>query len=380
MTGFWAPYDDFGEARLKLCRLADAVGGPGLGVSFSDGRSICVLRHAAAPGGRSLWLNVLTRHIAVPPPPPPAPSSTLGRLKAWFWRAMEIQGEAEIQQAQAQMAASQAMVEEFRDHVWEPTHAFLLRHKLLADTAGILLDGVGVVAAGVFIFVAAPELLAAAAAGSVMAGVGLFTGGVASTGALVLFGVDGTIYGAQITGHEAYARSLEDNSTIGWVRIGATIMLLPDLPVGGMRALKEIGTTASEASEAMARGARADVMTGKATRDLGNVTNPSRHPAEVARQMARVRGYQAEAAAQMRLVEAANTRIRLVMARDVALFPGATAGGAALLAAAPPGVALSAAQRRRDEEHHSSIAPARGWARDVKLEMRVAGYSTHGRG
>lgn len=377
---FWAPYEGFEEARLKLCRLADSVGGAGLGVSFSDGRAICVLRQAAAPGGRSLWLNVLTRHVASPPPRPPPPNSTMGKLKAWFWRAMEIEGEAEIQQAQAQMAASQVLGQEFRDHVWEPTHEFLLRHKLMADTAGVLLDVVGVAAAGVFVFVAAPELLAAAAAGSVMAGVGLFTGGMASTGALVLFGIDGTVYGAEITGHEAFAKSLEDNSTIGWVRIGATIMLLPDLPVGGMRALEEIGATASKGGEAAAKGARAQTMTGKATRDLGNVTNPSRHPAEVARQMARVRGYQTEAAAQMKLVDAANARIRLVFARDVALFPGATAGGGALIAAAPPGVALSAVQKKSDEEYLRSIAPAHGWPKDVKLEMRVVGYSNQGRG
>ena len=72
---------------------------------------------------------------------------------------------------------------------------------------------------------------------------------------------------------------------IGWMRSGATIMLLPDLRVGGLRALKEIGTTAGEASEALARAKTAERMTGNATRDLRRVTNPTRHPAEVARQM-----------------------------------------------------------------------------------------------
>ncbi len=372
MAGFWTPYEGLEEARAKLCRLADATGGGGLGVSFSDGRQICVLRQAASPGGRSMWLNVLISHVAAPPPPPPAPKGLSGKLKAWFWRAMEIEGESEIQQAQMQMAGDQAMAQEFRDHVWEPTHEFLLRHKLLADTAGIVLDVVGVIAAGVFIFVAAPELLAA---GGVMATVGLVTGTMASTGAVVLFGVDSYIYGAEMSGHEAAAKSFEDSSTVGWVRIGATIMLLPDLPVSGMRALTEIGTKGAEASEAIAKGTQAETMTGKAGRDLKNVTNPGRHPAEVARQTARVRQYQAEALAQSKLVEAANARIKLVFARDLAIFPGATGAGVGLVAAAPPGVALSAEQKKKDEEYMRSIAPAKGWPKDIKVEIRVIGYS-----
>ena len=374
MAGFWSPYEDMEEARTKLCRLADAVGGAGLGVSFSDGRSIGVLRRAAAPGGRSLWLNVLTRHVAAPPPPPPAPQTTSGKLKAWFWRAMEIEGEAQIQQAQMQMAGDQAMMQEFRDHVWEPTHAFLVRHKLAAEVAGAALDVVGVAAAVVFVM-AAPELLAAAAAGSVLAGVGLVTGTMATAGTVVLVGIDSTIYGAELFGDKALAKRIDESPTIGWVRIGATLMLLPDLPVGGVRALREVGQAAGEASETLARSAEAEKMTAKATRDLKNVTNPSRHPAEVARQMDRVRNYQAEAAAQLKLTEAANAKIRLLYARDLALFPAGTAGSVAQMAADPPKVALNARQKEQDENLLNSIAPAKGMPKDIKMEIRVMGFS-----
>ena len=66
----------------------------------------------------------------------------------------------------------------------------------------------------------------------------------------MLFGIDGAIYGAiygaEMSGHEAVAKKIEDDPTIGWICIGATIMLLPDLPIGGMRALKEIGQTSVE--------------------------------------------------------------------------------------------------------------------------------------
>ena len=382
LAGFWSPYEDFNEARTKLCRLADAAAGPACGGSFSDGASISVLRQATGSEGRSMWLNVLSQHVAAPrPAAPTAPASgTLGKLKAWFWRAMEMQGEVEMQNAQMQMAGSQAMAQEFRDHVWEPTHEFLLRHKLLADTVGIALDVVGVAAAVVFVVAAAPELAAAALAGSVVAGVGLATGASASIGAVVLFVVDGAMYGAEISGNDAIAKKMDDSPTIGWIRIGATLMLLPDLPVGGLRALKEIGQTAGEASEAVARTAEAQRLTGNANRDLRNVTNPSRHPVEVARQMDRVRKYQSEAAAQAKLVDAANAKIRLLFVRDVALFPGGTTGGAALMAAAPPGVALSESRRQRDEELLKAIAPEKGFPKNARLDIRVIGYSSQGQG
>ena len=214
--------------------------------------------------------------------------------------------------------------------------------------------------------------------GSVVAGIGLATGTVASTGAIILFGLDGAVFRAEIFGQDAIAKKIEDNSTVGWLRIGATIMLLPDLPVGGVRALKEIGMTAGEASAAMARMGEADVQTGKAARDLRNVTNPSRHPTEVARQMDRVRKYQAEAEVQSKLVEQANGKIRRLFARDVLLFPSATAGGAALMTAAPPGVVLSPAQKAQDEDFIKSISPAEGM-KDARLDIRVMGYSDQGK-
>ena len=378
LAGFWSPYEDFTEAGAKLCLLADAAAGPACGVSFSDGASISVLRQATVSEGRSLWLNVLRQHVAAPRPTAPAAPAggMLGKLGAWFWRAMELEGEVEVQSAQMQLAGSQAMAQEFRDHVWEPTHAFLLRHKLLADTVGIGLDVVEVAAAVVFVIAAAPELLTAAAAGSVMAEVGLATGSLASAGATLLFIIHGVVYGAEISGNKAVAKKMENNSTIGWLRIGATIMLLPDLPVGGLRALKEIGQTAGEASEAMAKTADAQGMTGKATRDLRNVTNPGRHPAEVARQIDRVRKYQAEAAAQSKLVDAANTKIRMLFVRDIALFPGGTLGSAALMVGAPPDVVLSEAQRRRDEELLKAITPEKGLLKESRLDIRVIGYSS----
>lgn len=82
-----------------------------------------------------------------------------------------------------------------------------------------------------------------------------------------------------------------------------------------------------------------------------------------------------QAAAQMKKVDAANAKIRMLFARDVALFPGATAGGAALLMANPPGVVLNEAQKRSESRISVAIAPAKGWPKDVRMDIRVMGYS-----
>ena len=56
---------------------------------------------------------------------------------------MEIGGDAEIQQGQAQLAMGQAVDHAVESHIWLPVHDFLIRHKLLADGVGVALDVVG---------------------------------------------------------------------------------------------------------------------------------------------------------------------------------------------------------------------------------------------
>ena len=373
MAGFWYPYGDFPEARNRLCAFANSSVNPQCGVSFSDGVSIAVLRQPSGDSnGRTLWLNVLAQHIASPPPAPAPPKGTVGKLKAWFWRAMEIEGEAELQNAEIEQAGSQAMVQEFKDHVWQPVHQFLLRHKLAADTAGVALDVVGVAAAAVFFFVAAPELIAA---GTVVATIGLVTGTSAALGSIVLLGIDGSIYGAEVTGHEAFASKMEDNKVIQWTRIGATIMLLPDVAIGGMRSLTEIGQLGNEAREATSASSEALKAAEEARARVAKIRNPAKHPDPVARRMRKVNVLEREAQAQAQAVADANNRIRTVAVRDVGVFQGATLGGTALLTAAPPGVVLSEEQKRRDEKYQKSLAPRGGMPKDVRLEMRVIGYS-----
>ena len=376
MPGFWYPYDSFQDARARVCAFADKAVGASCGVSFSDGARLSVLRHpAAAPNGARTWLNVLVQPISAPAPVPARSGGLLGSLKGWFWKAMEIEGQAEVANAQAQMAASQAVGRELRDRVWEPTHEFLIRHKFAADTAGVALDTVGVIAGGIFLIFAAPELIAA---GTVAASAGLITGVAASLGSFFLFGVDGFIYGADLTGHKARAAKLEDNRMIQWARIAATVMLLPDLLVGGTRALMEIGKLANEAQEARLAAVEADGAAVEARARAAKIRNPWRHPAPLNRRLHKAKLLEQRTQALLHAADAATGRIGVVATRDIGLFQGATVAGTGLLTAAPPGVVLSPVQKKRDEDYERSLAPKGGLPRDVRLELRVMSFLAAG--
>ncbi len=369
MAGFWYPYSNFDEARSRLCAFADATVGPQSGVSFCDGVNIGVLRQpATGTGGNLLWLNVLTQHVAAPPPPAAAPQGKWGKLKAFFWNAMEIQGEAEMQQGQAQLAMGEAIDSAIEKHIWLPVHDFLLRHKLLADGVGVALDVVGVVAGAVFIVAALPEI----AGGAVVVGtLGLVTGVSAFAGSIVLMGLDGTVFGLEVSGDKGRAEEVENNKTVQWLRIGATVMVLPDVAVGGVRALGEIGKLGSEAREAATASSEAARNAAAARERVAKIANPEKHPGRVNRRMRKVTAFERAAEAQAKAAQDAHDRIRGTVLKDLGVVPGATLGGTGLLVGAPPDVLLSPEQRERDEQYRKLLAPNGGMPKDVKMEMRV---------
>ncbi len=374
MAGFWYPYADFGEARVRLCGFADAAIGPQCGVSFSDGASLCVLRQPAGSAGFGrLWLNVLTQHVAAPLPPPRSTQGRWGKLESFFWHAMAIQGEASLLQAQTDLAMGAAVDTAVERHIWLPAHEFLLRHKLVADGVGVALDVVGVVAGTVFVVSALPEIVGAVA---VVGTLGLVTGGFAAAGSAVLLVTDGIVFGAEVFGDKGRAERIESNRTVQWMRIGATIMLLPDVGVGGMRALREIGQLGNEAREASASASEAARNAAAARDRVARIAHPTRHPDPVSRRLRKVRAFERAAEAQAKAAQAAHDRIRTTMLRDLGVVPGSTLGSTGLVAGAPPDMALPTEQRERDERLRKALAPAGGMPKDVKMEMRVIGQQT----
>lgn len=275
MAGFWYPYAGFVEARSRLIAFANATVGPQCGVSFSDGASINVIRPPSGTGSTWQWLNILTQHVAAPSLPPPTSRGRWGRLKGFFWHAMEIQGEAALQTSQAQLAMGQMVDQTVETHIWLPVHEFLLRHKLLADGVGVALDVVGVLAGTVFVITALPEI---AGATVVVGTAGLVTGLSAAAGSFLLLLADGSVFGLEVSGNKGLAESVESNKTVQWMQIGATVMVLPDVAVGGIRALREIGQLGNEGREAGTASAAAARNVEAARARMGKIAKPPEAP------------------------------------------------------------------------------------------------------
>ncbi len=209
------------------------------------------------------------------------------------------------------------------------------------------------------------------AAGTALAYAALATGVSASVGAFVLASIDGFTYGAEISGNMAFAKSIDDDNTIQWLRIGATLMMFPDVAVGSTRVLVEIDKLGREAAKAVEASSAAARSAAAARARAAAIHNAARHPGPVQRRLHRARALQQSAERQARAVDAASSRMRLLGLRDIGSFQGATLAGSGLMSAAPPGAALSPEQNRRDEDYLRSLAPRGGMPDDVRLEMRV---------
>ena len=229
---------------------------------------------------------------------------------------------------------------------------------------------IGVVAGGALLFAAAPEIFGGAA---IVGTLGIVTGTMAAAGSAILLYIDGQAFVAEVTGNEARAEALESSHTNQWLRITATMMLLPDLPVGGVRAITELtklGREAEEAGEAV-RLARARAVAQRER--AGRIHHPQRHPGPVNRHLARANRATREAIEQQAEIARATHRMRIVTARDINASFVATPGSVGLLAGLPPAMLLSSGDRARDEQLLRSLAPEHGMPRDVRLEARMSG-------
>ena len=366
MADLFYPYASLQDATVRLGRFADRAVDARCGLTWSDGTTMSVLRHAQrGADGYGTYLNVLRLHITAPPPPPPPPAKAHGfiaRAEAVFWHAMELEGEAEIDSAQAQMAASQAMFGAVRDNVWEPAHQYLLRHKKLADGLGVAVDVIGVIAGVAFVVALTPAL----------GGLAIATGVAAGAGSLLLLFADGSVFVPEMLGNEAMSQRYENAQWVQWARIVGTGMTLIDIPVGGARALIEVGRLGREAREAMLGAGSSEKLAALARQRVESIHNPSRHPGPVNRRMHKVRVLARQADAQRESAVQLTHKMRVIAARDVTASFVATPIGTTLNVLSPPANVLSERQEAADKNFLKSLEPEGGMPADVKLEMRAS--------
>ena len=363
--GFWAPYASQQDASTRICNFANHQFGLACGVTWSDGHSVAVLRHAqVASGGHGVYVNVLRQHISAPPPPPrPAPPATfVQRAEAFFWRAMEIEGESEMANAEAQRAGSQALFNAVRDDVWEPAHRFMLGHKTATDGASVVIDAIGVFAGIAFVIALSPEIGALA----------IVTGVAAAVGSGVLLLADGAVFATEATGHKDLSEQIESSPVVQWSRIVGTVMTLIDIPVGGVRALIEVGRLGGEARAALAGARETDGLAEAARARLAKIHHPERHPGPVSRRLRRVKTLTRQADAQRLDAEQLARKRNWVRGRDVTATFAATPAGTAAIIASPPKIALTPAQQKSDADYLKLLEPEHGMPKDTKLELRTS--------
>lgn len=364
--GTYYPYASLQDATVRLGRFADRAVDPRCGLTWSDGMTLTVLRHARrGADGHGTYLNILKLHISAPPaPPPPAAKATgfFARAEEIFWRAMELEGQAEIDNARAQMAMSRAVIGAVRDDIWEPAHKYLMRHKKVADGVGVAVDVIGVVAGAAFVIFLAPEIGALAIA----------TGVAAGAGSLILLLADGSVFLPEMTGNEALSQRNENSKLVQWARIIGTGLTLFDIPVGGVRALVEVGKLSREAREALVGARSSDELAASARERVAAIHNPGRHPGPVNRRLHKVQVLARQADAQRQAAQDLTHRMRVISARDVTASFVATPVGTALMVGSPPAMLLSAKQAKADANYLQLLEPEKGMPHDVKLEMRVS--------
>lgn len=228
----WGPYASQSDAAFSLGRFANRACGPGIGLAWSSGGMLYPLRRPVYDGdgfGEVLtveWNPPSTYPVKVQPAPG---AGFWDRMVRIFERSLEMQGEAEIAQAQAYRALANS-----------PIFSRFAQHS--DDGAGVVLDAIGVAASLILI----------------STGLGVL-GGLALLGGIVLLGSDGAIYATEMAGNENLANQLREQTEIA--RIAATIVTLPDLALGGAKALCEF----REAEELL----RADRTTAQAAQKLG---------------------------------------------------------------------------------------------------------------
>ncbi|WP_442680174.1 hypothetical protein ACSBM8_02905 [Sphingomonas sp. ASY06-1R] len=364
MSGLFYPYKDAQDALAHLAPYADGTVGRGCGISFTDGAHISVLRR---PFGSHLWLTVWRRHVAAPRALPSRRQdpSKLQRIEHFFEHAMELYGQSKLQEAQANLAMAHAVSGFVDRNMWQPTHAFLLRHRLWADAIGVAADVVGVVAGLTVLIVAGPELALGAA----------IVAGAATGGSLLLAAIDGTVLGAELAGNDDLVKYIDENDALQWARFAGTIMTLPDVAVGGVQALRDVGKLPGEIHEATTLSHAATEAAEAQRLRAEKISNPAKHPAAVQKHLHRANRLATQAQAQAKLAHGASRQLFAARLGIVGSF-GATPVGASLMAAMPPDVLLTEAQKRRDQATLAAmVTPEGGMPHDARLDMRVSNIS-----
>jgi hypothetical protein len=236
----WTPYHSRQEAQLHLFTFADnARLEDNTGIVWSCPDASIMLRKPTRDADGFAYSLVVQWYPVTPPPPPP-PAGAWKKIANFFTEAMELEGQAELQQAEAQRAYGQAVVQTMSE--W-------FSNKDNAHTAGLVIDIIGLLAfACLFIpGVGEVEMAAAVSAGNV-------TAGLAGAGAMMGAWVDGRYLWLSYNGNgeaqkKQAAKDFENDPYTQSMSVAAALLALPDFIVGGIATVRDLRALPQEIDE-----------------------------------------------------------------------------------------------------------------------------------
>lgn len=327
----WGPYRDGGEARQRLSLFADAISVQRLGVLWSTDNDAVWLRPPVYDSA-GFGLSLLIRYDTIPAVSPSSLEHAIERLDHFLGGSLTRMGEAQLQSAQAQLAAGRAEAAFIKRNVVTPVNDFIGRHEAAKDGIAVALDVSAVIAGA-----AALTALAAGAA-TFAVGVGLALGVLGGIAGLALLWQDAKHLWFVLNGDDAGKAELERDPRYLWIEAVGPLLALPDLAMSGRAALRELmasSTQSIRATRLTAGAARTAGMEGREWRQLLSDPDQSLPILTAARLRAERR------AAQYKRLQAISREINrdLILKGNSALAYGGSAYGAGLYALQPPDLA-----------------------------------------
>ena len=206
----WGPYVSADDARARLCGFVNRSCGQGVGVVWAAEGKLYPLRAPRRDAG-GFGDVVVFEWSRRPPPPRRQPTDFWSRAGRFIEHCMEQQGRAAIMESQANMALGQS--------INRGLHRMFTSHQ--DDGVGVALDIVCI----------------ALSLALLPTGLGVF-GLVGLAGGAFLLGADSYAYALELGGEDESAEAFKKMTEK--YRILATVMTLPDMAFGGVKAVREL--------------------------------------------------------------------------------------------------------------------------------------------
>ena len=206
----WGPYVSADDARERLCGFVQRSCGSSVGVVWAANGNLYPLRAPRRDAG-GFGDVVVFEWSRRPPPPRRLPTDFWSRARRFIDRCMEQQGQAALMEAQANMAMGQA--------INRTLGRMFTTHQ--DDGLGVALDIVCI----------------ALSLALLPTGLGV-VGLVGLAGGAFLLGSDSYAYALELGGQDESAEAFKKMTEK--YRILATVMTLPDIAFGGVKAIREL--------------------------------------------------------------------------------------------------------------------------------------------